>query len=479
MKIKLAAFATFVTLLAVGATSFAQPNPVYRPYLGIRVQQVTDEIARSFRMKEPRGALVSGIDEKGPARSAGFEIGDLIVKIDGQDVTDLSDLLRIVTKAGVGKDVPVIIIRMGEKQAKTVRVGSVASLRTPACEDFYPLSESNSPSLREQLFGKRFDDMSSGEIDQVVGIISRCKEAVSAWPQSRLKTWTDAMLDSVKYTLGLIKPQQLAREQRQRAADEAALRPRLEAERQAAETRQEEEQKAAEVRAKAEECRQQCPQKLAAMLDELRGLGTDEQSIKRFRELDREHRALIQEMPPDVVAALGALNDSFVAEYARRNVAVSKAEEQLRQLREAAAEKSRREAEAVAAKRRQEVEAENKQREVQQKRAEQIQQLQMLYLYYMEIEVCAERFTQFENTRAGLKDVLKSKETELPPEQVERIWNATAEKFKQLEPVLKVIGDARLYTECQQNSKYVAGLILLVPGMGGASEDTPLRKKDF
>lgn len=181
-------------------------------------------------MKSPRGALVLGIDNKGPAKSAGIEPGDLIVKIDGRDVTNPSDVLRIVGDETIGKDVPVVIVRMGEEQAKTVRVGSVSSFRTPACEDFYPLSESNSASLREQLFGKRFDDMSSGEIDQAVGIIPRCQEAVKAWPQSRLKTWTDAMLGGVKYTLGLIKPQQLAREGHQRAADEAALRPRLEAE---------------------------------------------------------------------------------------------------------------------------------------------------------------------------------------------------------------------------------------------------------
>jgi hypothetical protein len=57
--------------------------------------------------------------------------------------------------------------------------------------------------------------------------------------------------------------------------------------------------------------------------------------------------------------------------YASRNVAVSKAEEQLRQQREAVAEKSRQEAESA-----------NKQREIEQKTVEQLQQLQMLYIYY-------------------------------------------------------------------------------------------------
>jgi hypothetical protein len=55
----------------------------------------------------------------------------------------------------------------------------------------------------------------------------------------------------------------------------------------------------------------------------------------------------------------------------------------------------------------------------------------------------------------------------LPPEQVERVWNATAEKFKQLEAVLKVTGDPQLYTECEQNRKYVAGLFYFCPAWEG------------
>ena len=56
------------------------------------------------------------------------------------------------------------------------------------------------------------------------------------------------------------------------------------------------------------------PTKLAAMLDELRSLGTDDQSITRFRELDREHQALVLQIPPNVSASLSALNDIFVAD---------------------------------------------------------------------------------------------------------------------------------------------------------------------
>jgi len=204
------------------------------------------------------------------------------------------------------------------------------------------------------------------------------------------------------------------------------------------------------------------------MLEELRSLGTDERAIKRFHELDREHQALMQQMPADVAHALSTLNDNFVAEYSGLAISVRDAEQQLRQKTEAEAKfAEQKEAEA------------KKQTQTEAKIAEQFQQLQVLYLYYMELQVCAERFTQFENTRAGLRDILKSKEAGMSSEQVDAIWNATAEKFQKLEPVLKVAGDAQLYTECDQNSRYVAGLILLVPDMGTPTQGTPLRKKDF
>jgi hypothetical protein len=125
------------------------------------------------------------------------------------------------------------------------------------------------------------------------------------------------------------------------------------------------------------------------------------------------------------------------------------------------------------------VEKNAKEEECRRTHCQETAQLQMFYVPYMELEVCAERFAEFENAKSSLRDVLKRKETGLPPEQVERVWNMTAEKFKQLEAVLKVAGDAQLYTECERTRKYVAGLILLVPGMGGPSQDVPARKKDF
>jgi serine protease Do len=96
---------------------------VRRGWFGVRIQQVTDEIADSLSIKPPRGALIAGIDEKGPAKPAGIEPGDVVVKFDGKDIKEMRDLPRIVAETTVGKDVEVVIIRKGKEETKTVKLG--------------------------------------------------------------------------------------------------------------------------------------------------------------------------------------------------------------------------------------------------------------------------------------------------------------------------------------------------------------------
>jgi len=96
---------------------------VRRGWLGVRIQQVSDEIAESLSIKPARGALVAGIDDKGPAKPAGIEPGDVIVKFDGKDVKEMRDLPKIVADTPVGKDVEVVVIRKGKEEKKTVKLG--------------------------------------------------------------------------------------------------------------------------------------------------------------------------------------------------------------------------------------------------------------------------------------------------------------------------------------------------------------------
>ena len=89
----------------------------------MRIQQVTDDIAESLNIKPPRGALVAGVDDKGPAKPAGIEPGDVVVNFDGHDIKEMHDLPRIVADTPVGKEVDVVVIRKGKEETHKVTIG--------------------------------------------------------------------------------------------------------------------------------------------------------------------------------------------------------------------------------------------------------------------------------------------------------------------------------------------------------------------
>ena len=91
-----------------------------RGWLGVRIQSVDDTIAESLGLGDARGALVAGVDDKGPSKAAGLEPGDVIITFDGKPIKDSRDLPRIVGQTAVGKAVDVIVMRKGKE--KTIRV---------------------------------------------------------------------------------------------------------------------------------------------------------------------------------------------------------------------------------------------------------------------------------------------------------------------------------------------------------------------
>ncbi len=94
-----------------------------RGWLGVRIQNVDDQTAESLDLGKPRGALVAGVDDKGPAKPAGIKNGDVIVKFDGKDIKDSRDLPKIVAQTAVGKDVVVTVIRDGKETNLHVALG--------------------------------------------------------------------------------------------------------------------------------------------------------------------------------------------------------------------------------------------------------------------------------------------------------------------------------------------------------------------
>jgi len=116
-------FAVPSKTVSIVVDQLRQFGELRRGWLGVRIQQVTDEIAESLNIKPARGALVAGVDDKGPAKPAGIEPGDVVIKFDGKDVKDPKDLSRVVADTTVGKEVDVVIIRKGAEETRKVTLG--------------------------------------------------------------------------------------------------------------------------------------------------------------------------------------------------------------------------------------------------------------------------------------------------------------------------------------------------------------------
>uniref|UniRef100_UPI003564FA5D Do family serine endopeptidase n=1 Tax=Actibacterium sp. TaxID=1872125 RepID=UPI003564FA5D len=93
-----------------------------RGWLGVRIQDVSPDVAEAMGLDEARGALVTDVPE-GPAADAGMQAGDVILSFDGVDVPDTRDLVRIVGNSPVGKTVRVVVFRDGKTQTLKVTLG--------------------------------------------------------------------------------------------------------------------------------------------------------------------------------------------------------------------------------------------------------------------------------------------------------------------------------------------------------------------
>ena len=98
---------------------------VTRGWLGVGIQELTPDLARSFGLKEGRGALVAQVFEDSPADVAGIEQGDVILKFDGKDVEDSGALPRIVANSPVGKTIDIKVFRKGEIISRQAMVGEM------------------------------------------------------------------------------------------------------------------------------------------------------------------------------------------------------------------------------------------------------------------------------------------------------------------------------------------------------------------
>ena len=111
-----------------------------RGWLGVRIQDVTQEIADVEKLNEPRGALVASVAQNSPSDKAGVKAGDIILEFDGEKIQEMKQLPIIVARTKVGKKVKVKIWRNKKEITKTIILG-----RLETSEDFKVAEKSKPP----------------------------------------------------------------------------------------------------------------------------------------------------------------------------------------------------------------------------------------------------------------------------------------------------------------------------------------------
>jgi serine protease Do len=105
--------------------SLVKTGKVVRGYLGIGIQDLNQDLAKSFDLKGSNGALVTELKEEGPAEKAGLKQGDVITAYQGTPIEDAVSLQRAVTRSAVGSKATVKVMRDGHEKEVSVTIGEL------------------------------------------------------------------------------------------------------------------------------------------------------------------------------------------------------------------------------------------------------------------------------------------------------------------------------------------------------------------
>jgi len=142
-------FAIPIEMAVDVASQIKEKGSVSRGWLGVLIQEVTRELAESFGMDNPQGALVAKVLDDSPAEEAGLQVGDVIVEFNGKKVMRSSSLPPLVGRSAIGKDAKVTIIRNRSREQIKVRIAELPTSMTRA--SFSPEPDDDKPLEKSAL----------------------------------------------------------------------------------------------------------------------------------------------------------------------------------------------------------------------------------------------------------------------------------------------------------------------------------------
>ena len=147
-----------------------------RGWLGVKIQDVTKEVADSVGLKQKSGALVVDIDDTGPAKKAGIQPGDVITHFGGKEIKEMRFLPRIVAESKIGKNTTVTVWRKGQAKKLTIRVAELEDDQDEVAKD----SDTSAPLANgkaKQIAGLSLVELTE-QLREELGLASNIKGIV-------------------------------------------------------------------------------------------------------------------------------------------------------------------------------------------------------------------------------------------------------------------------------------------------------------
>ena len=140
------AFAVPAALVKEVVSELQSHGTVDRGWLGVVIQNVSDDIADSIGMTEAQGAMITKVTEDGPAAKQDLKPGDVIVEVNGETISDSRDLARKIAELQPDTDVKLSIVRYGEKRHINMKLGTF-----PSSKKLAALEEGKEPDAGQQM----------------------------------------------------------------------------------------------------------------------------------------------------------------------------------------------------------------------------------------------------------------------------------------------------------------------------------------